>query len=77
MAGESSSKKKKKLQTKSPQSPATSSDVVEESTPANQEFLKKVSAAFVTPRCSFESCYEPHRLQCFKQMLFGKVDRGI
>ena len=43
MVGESSSKKKKKLQTKSPQSPVTSSDVVEETTPAaNPDSPKKV-----------------------------------
>jgi hypothetical protein len=43
MSGESSKKKKK--QTKSPQSPAISSDVVEESA-ADQEFYKKVSTMF-------------------------------
>ena len=42
MSGETS-KKKKKLQTKSPQSPVTSSDVVGDATPAaEQEFYKKV-----------------------------------
>ena len=43
MLGETS-KKKKKLQARSPQSPVTSSVVVEDATPAaEQEFYKKVN----------------------------------
>jgi hypothetical protein len=47
MSGESLSKRKKKLQAKSPQSPVITSDVIEDSTPAaDQGIYKKVRTRF-------------------------------